>query len=176
MDEGTTDTQTCLQWIAEDDALYLSCRQSGFTQAHRRKSGMVILRPTIVQLSNGSAWWVRHFGQVIVPSSPRKLGVGYHWMKRMGLARSLVLMKGAEYSQSARGVNGEMNYRRQGSDSAPSSSRPRCALDQSCGARRVGNRARPTCLGGHAPVPWSLVVSGSVYRWEVGYGIGRSDC
>lgn len=28
MDEGTTDTQTCLQWIAEDDALYLSCRQA----------------------------------------------------------------------------------------------------------------------------------------------------
>jgi len=28
MDERTTDTQTCLQWIAEDDALYLSCRQA----------------------------------------------------------------------------------------------------------------------------------------------------
>jgi hypothetical protein len=28
MDERTTETQTCLQWIAEDDALYLSCRQA----------------------------------------------------------------------------------------------------------------------------------------------------
>ena len=28
MDEWTTETQTCLQWIAEDDALYLSCRQA----------------------------------------------------------------------------------------------------------------------------------------------------
>ena len=28
MNEPTTDTQTCLQWIAEDDALYLSCRQA----------------------------------------------------------------------------------------------------------------------------------------------------
>jgi hypothetical protein len=27
MTEPTTETQTCLQWIAEDDALYLSCRQ-----------------------------------------------------------------------------------------------------------------------------------------------------
>lgn len=28
MDERITETQTCLQWIAEDDALYLSCRQA----------------------------------------------------------------------------------------------------------------------------------------------------
>jgi hypothetical protein len=28
MEEPATETQTCLQWIAEDDALYLSCRQA----------------------------------------------------------------------------------------------------------------------------------------------------
>ena len=28
MDERTTETQTCLQWIAEDDVLYLSCRRA----------------------------------------------------------------------------------------------------------------------------------------------------
>jgi hypothetical protein len=28
MDERTTETETCLQWIAEDDVLYLSCRQA----------------------------------------------------------------------------------------------------------------------------------------------------
>lgn len=28
MDKRTTETQTCLQWIAEDDVLYLSCRQA----------------------------------------------------------------------------------------------------------------------------------------------------
>src|SRR6185295_15051114 len=50
------------------------CRQFGFEQAHRRNSGTIILRPEIVQLSIGSAWWVRHFGQVIFPFCPRKSG------------------------------------------------------------------------------------------------------
>ena len=70
---------------------------------------MVILWPEIVQLAIGSAW-PSHFGQVIVPSSLGKFRVGYHWIKRMRLARSLVrrrwIVQGAWRSRSYRSILG----------------------------------------------------------------------
>lgn len=54
---------------------------------------MVILWAEIVQLAVASAW-LRHFGQVIVPSSPEKFFVGYHWAQKMCLVMSLVLRDG----------------------------------------------------------------------------------
>src|SRR5690242_10043271 len=54
---------------------------------------MVILWAEIVQLAVASAW-LRHFGQVIISSSPEKLFVGYHWAQKMYLARSLVSQDG----------------------------------------------------------------------------------
>jgi len=44
--------------VAYSSSLGHLCRQVGLTQAHIRNCGMVIFRPEIVQLMNGSAFWL----------------------------------------------------------------------------------------------------------------------
>ena len=135
---------------------------------------------------SSSSRTVGHCGSDILgrSSSPpfqRESGAGYHWIKRMGLARSLVLKRRVGNSRSASGVSGASRHRRQGSDSCSLDRRWQCVPIRRGDAHRVVARI----AGSTSPITRQLEYSscdepnilsaGSTGKWRSDCEGGRND-